>query len=283
MSETAKLDRDEAVDIAESYYDSPDADNFYSLIWGGEDIHVGLYEPGLSIAEASHRTVLHMLGKLSGVTDLSHVLDIGSGYGGAARVIAKKTGAHVTCLNLSKVENARNETLTRAQGLQKKIAIQHGSFEQIPVLNASYDFVWSQDAILHSANRDRVLDEVLRVLKPGGSFIFTDPMQKDGLDDTSALQPIYDRLHLPNLASIGYYRDGLVKRGMQEVEVENLTHQLGTHYARVAEELQAKRAMVAGKISDAYCERMLEGLNNWVKGEQKGLLSWAIMHFRKVA
>ena len=32
-----------AVDIARDYYNSDDADHFYFHVWGGEDIHVGLY------------------------------------------------------------------------------------------------------------------------------------------------------------------------------------------------------------------------------------------------
>ncbi len=55
----------------------------------------------------------------------------------------------------------------------------HGVFEDIPEPDASVDVVWSQDAILHSDQREKVLPEVFRVLKPGGEFIFTDPMQAD--------------------------------------------------------------------------------------------------------
>jgi len=33
-----------AVEMAKNYYDSADADTFYGLIWGGEDIHIGLYQ-----------------------------------------------------------------------------------------------------------------------------------------------------------------------------------------------------------------------------------------------
>ena len=33
-----------AVAQAEAYYDSPDADSFYFTIWGGEDIHIGMYK-----------------------------------------------------------------------------------------------------------------------------------------------------------------------------------------------------------------------------------------------
>ena len=47
-----------AVDIARDYYNSDDADHFYFHVWGGEDIHVGLYaHDDEAIAPASHRTV----------------------------------------------------------------------------------------------------------------------------------------------------------------------------------------------------------------------------------
>ena len=34
----------QAVRTAQEYYNSEDADTFYATIWGGEDIHIGLYE-----------------------------------------------------------------------------------------------------------------------------------------------------------------------------------------------------------------------------------------------
>ena len=48
--------------IAADYYDSADADRFYALVWGGEDIHIGLYDsPDEPIAVASDRTVAALL------------------------------------------------------------------------------------------------------------------------------------------------------------------------------------------------------------------------------
>jgi sarcosine/dimethylglycine N-methyltransferase len=47
-----------AVKTAQEYYNSDDADNFYFHVWGGEDIHVGIYQsPEEDIATASERTV----------------------------------------------------------------------------------------------------------------------------------------------------------------------------------------------------------------------------------
>jgi len=266
-------------DTARDYYTSDDAVEFYSTVWGGEDIHVGLYDDTSDIREASRRTVDRMaatVGDLAGKA----VLDIGSGYGGGARRIVSEHGAgHVTCLNIAPAENERNRKLTAEQGLEDRVAVVEGSFDDLPFEDGSFDVVWSQDAILHAPDRGAVLSDVARVLKPGGEFIFTDPMQADGIEDTSSLQPIYDRIHLANLASFGFYREALGKRGMDEVRIDDLSPQLRNHYAQVAEDLDAQRGELS--TDDAFVDRMLEGLAHWVRGADAGKLKWGIMHFRK--
>ncbi|KWV94454.1 methyltransferase domain-containing protein [Erythrobacter sp. AP23] len=275
MSEQAV---DDGIAIARDYYDSPDADDFYRQIWGGEDIHVGLYETTSDIRTASRKTIERIAQKL-GPLDGKHIVDLGSGYGGAARVIASEYGARVTCINLSTKENARNRELTEAAGLSDRISIHDGSFDDMPFEDGIFDVAWSQDAILHAPDREKVLDEVARVLKPGGLFAFTDPMQADGLDDARLLQPIYDRIHLPDLASVAFYRAKLRERDFEEVEVEELPHELGRHYARVRE-VMLERQDEAG-LTDAFVDRMRIGLGHWVEGAASGHLNWAIMVFRK--
>jgi sarcosine/dimethylglycine N-methyltransferase len=273
MSEVA-----EGIAVARDYYDSDEADGFYSAVWGGEDIHIGLYDTTDDIRAASRLTVDHMAGKLGDMAG-KRVIDLGSGYGGAARVLAGEKGAHVTCLNLSVVENERNRKLTAEAGLAERIEVVDGSFDAMPFGDECFDIAWSQDAILHAPDRGAVLDEVARVLKPGGLFVFHDPMQADGLADTAALQPIYDRIHLPDLASIGFYREGLTARGFTELETEVLTQQLGTHYRRVREDLLARQSELG--LPDAFVTRMSAGLNHWVEGAANGNLRWAIMLYRK--
>lgn len=271
---------DQSIALARDYYDSDEADDFYRTIWGGEDIHVGLYDEGPDISAASRRTVERMAAR-AGALKGKHVLDLGSGYGGAARVLAGEHGAHVTCLNLSAVENERNRAMTREAGLDDKITVVDGSFDSVPFDAETFDLAWSQDAILHAPDRRAVLDEIARVLKPRGEFIFTDPMQADALRDPSPLKPIYERIHLPDLASIGFYRRELTARGFDEVAVEELTGHMRTHYARIGEELDARRDELGA--SNSFVDRMLKGLGHWVSGAEDGLLAWGIMHFRKAA
>jgi cyclopropane fatty-acyl-phospholipid synthase-like methyltransferase len=215
--------KSEAVERAEAYYDSGAADAFYQTIWGGQDIHIGVYrDDSEPIADASRRTVETMAALLTKADATTRVLDIGAGYGGSARYLADRFGCKVTCLNLSETQNALNRTLTAEAGLTELVDVVHGDFENIPEPDSRFDIVWSQDAILHSGNRTRVLDEVRRVLVTRGQFIFTDPMQSDTCPD-GVLQPILDRIQLTSLASFRFYHAELGARGFEKSEPEDLT------------------------------------------------------------
>ena len=112
-----------AASTAAGYYDSNDADRFYAEIWGGEDIHIGLYNAQTEpIATASRRTVEALAAlideQLNGSSNEScSIVDLGSGYGGAARHLCQNPKVKVEAINISAVENSRHRELNRAAGL----------------------------------------------------------------------------------------------------------------------------------------------------------------------
>ena len=268
-----------ATETARAYYNSEDADHFYSQIWGGEDIHIGCYKTANEpISEASHRTVTTMAERLPNLVPNCHILDIGSGYCGAARYLATTYRANVSALNLSDIENKRARALNAEAGLSALIKVYDGSFENIPFENADttghgFDILWSQDAILHSGNRHQVFAEAYRVLKPGGYFIFTDPMQADDCPE-GVLQPILDRIHLNSLGSPSYYRSISTNLGFNIIDFDNKTNQLVTHYQRVLDETEAHTDVLKEKVSTDYIERMKTGLKHWINGGKSGQLTW---------
>jgi sarcosine/dimethylglycine N-methyltransferase len=253
-----------AVSVAvqtEAYYDSDAADSFYSEIWGGNDIHIGIYGHGSdSVRAASSRTVATMATRLS---DLGHdirALDLGAGYGGAARYLAALYECRVDCLNLSQVQNETNRRMCEEAGLAARVRVVHGSFESIPADEDAYDVVWSQDAILHSGARERVLAEIARVSAPGAQLVF---------------------IHLDSLASPGFYRKNLQALGFEELSWTPMPEQLRRHYATVAAELDARREEMRERCGDEYVARMREGLQHWVDAADRGHLTWGIFHFRR--
>jgi sarcosine/dimethylglycine N-methyltransferase len=267
-------------DNAESYYDSDDADAFYAMIWGGEDIHVGCYEETRDIRTASVETVDRMIGQLAKLDSDTNVLDLGSGYGGSARRLAATRGCSVTCLNISETQNDANRAKNVAAGLAEQIRVLHGSFEDIPAPDKSFDVVWSQDAILHASDRRKVFSEAFRVLKPGGEMIFTDPMQADDVPD-GVLAPVYDRLDLPDLGSMRFYQEAAQAVGFEVLDQIDLVTNLRSHYERVSQELEARRDEIEQYSSAAYLDKMQVGLRNWVDAADSGHLAWGIQRFRK--
>ena len=269
-------------EAAEAYYDSDDADNFYSQIWGGEDIHVGCYEDTADIGAAGVETVDRMAGLLSKLDTDTTVVDLGAGYGGSARRLASVHGCKVTCVNISDTQNDTNRAKNHQSGLDRQIHVIHGSFDDVPMPPDSADVIWSQDAFLHAPDRRKVIEEAFRLLKPGGELVFTDPMQADDVPD-GVLQPVYDRLNLQDLGSMRFYREAAQAVGFEVLDQIDLVGNLRTHYDRVRQELESRRGDLEQKSSAEYLDKMVVGLRNWVEAADHGHLAWGIQRFRKPA
>lgn len=272
------MSQSEVTDQAERYYDSSDADEFYHQVWGGEDIHVGCYQSEEEPIGAASRRTVERMAELCSIDASTHIVDLGSGYGGAARQLVAKYGCRVTCLNLSETQNRRNVEKTLAAGMSDRIQVVHGAFEALPFDDACCQIVWSQDAFLHSPERERVFKEARRVLQRGGTLIFTDPMQAEAVPE-GVLNPVLERIHLASLGSFAEYRRMAKAVGFREALCLPLTEHLTRHYTRVREELSRLRGGLKDSISEPYLERMLDGLGHWIDAGRGGHLAWGILKF----
>lgn len=262
------------------YYNSNKVLAFQQLVYNNSDhCSIGLYKEQESIHEAMYATVQRMAAQIP-LTASDTVLDMGAGYGGAARYLVQTSGCSVDCLNLSKAQNKRNRELNRQHGFAAKIRVIEGNFEEIVLADGYYDVVWSQDALLFSSNRVGMLQEVLRVLKPGGHFIFTDPMQGSDCSEET-LKPLLQRLHLDSLASFDFYSSTAERLGFEEVQLIDLTEQLSRHYARLLEEINAQYEIFLRACGREYIEHQRHGLQHWIKAGKKRHLNWGILHFCK--
>ncbi|MCB1141009.1 MAG: methyltransferase domain-containing protein [Leptospiraceae bacterium] len=268
--------------VAQEYYNSSEADEFYFNIWGGEDIHIGMYDtPDSPIAPASKKTVTFMSDRITGANSETRLIDLGSGYGGAARYLHKKFGVHVSCLNISEAQNARNRKFNSEQNLNDWIGVTDGSFEKIPFKDSEFDIAWSQDALLHSSEKETVFKEIHRVLKQGGELIFTDPMQAGGVKQED-LQPVLDRIHLESMGSFEFYQEVAQKVGFETIEIIDLSDHLGFHYSAVLKEVEKRYDEIVKISNQAYIDKMKIGLNHWISAYKNGLLNWGVLRFKKV-
>ncbi|NES19491.1 MAG: methyltransferase domain-containing protein [Symploca sp. SIO3E6] len=262
------------------YYNSHNMRNFHSFIYG-ENIHIGLYRDGNESIRAANLQILEMITSLLTLSPSTIILDIGSGYGGTDRYLARKIGCRVDCLNLSEAQNELNRELNQQQGLESFLQVIDGSFEAIPTQSNIYDLVWSQDALLYSSDRVKVFQEVSRVLKKNGQFILTDVMQSDDCP-VEVSKSILTTVDITSLGSIKSYREMAKDTGFEEIQIIEMPEQVTNQYQKTLEVMEQNYDQLAKSCEREFLEYQRVRLNNWIKIGKQGYLNWGILHFRKL-
>lgn len=149
------------------------------------------------------------------------VLDLGSGAGLDVLLSAQRVGPYGKAFGLDMTD----EMLSAARANQAKTGISNAEFlkghiEDIPLPDNSVDVIISNCVINLSADKDRVLKEAFRVLRPGGRF---------AVSDIVLTRPLPPKVQQDLMAWAGCiagalqekeYREKLTAAGFQKVEIQ---------------------------------------------------------------
>jgi arsenite methyltransferase len=205
----------------------------------------GLYEAEQR-GELPDAAVLASLGcgNPTAVADLREgetVLDLGSGGGIDVLLSARRVGETGLAYGLDMTDEMLDLARRNAQeaGVRNAIFLK-GHMEEIPLPSGSVDVVISNCVINLSVDKQAVLSEIARVLKPGGRLGISDVVAEDRLSpDARAERGSYCGC-IAGALSKGEYEDGLAAAGLKHGSVE-FTHPVadGMHAAIVKAEKPA--------------------------------------------
>ena len=106
------------------------------------------------------------------------VLDAGCGLGGVARWLSSTYGCRVLLLDVLPRPLATARRLTERAGLSRRLHAVAGTFEAIPVRDATFTQIWSVHALQHARHRKRAFDELFRVLRPGSTLALHETVRR---------------------------------------------------------------------------------------------------------
>ncbi|HYD99570.1 MAG TPA: class I SAM-dependent methyltransferase [Alphaproteobacteria bacterium] len=161
-----------------------------------------------------------------GLTSAMSVLDLAAGLGGAARFMAKTSGAWVTGFEGDRLLAKAAQERSLTAGLEKKATVSPYDPENFE-LKQRFDCVFAKEGFFAVASKDRLLDVIHGALKPRGQLCFTDYVLADsanpshpGLTQWAEHEPAP-----PHPWSVRDYVRGLEGRGFDLRTSEDITDQ----------------------------------------------------------
>jgi ubiquinone/menaquinone biosynthesis C-methylase UbiE len=140
----------------------------------GKDINA-LTRQDLATFEEFHLRGRRATRELAQLADLQHgmrVLDVGSGLAGPARTLVDEFGCLVTGIDIAWEYCRAAHTLNVRTGFSSRITTCCGQAQTLPFPAGVFDVVWMQHVSMNVEQKESLIEELSRVLIPGGRLAF---------------------------------------------------------------------------------------------------------------
>lgn len=224
----------------------------------GEQIHVGGEKETEILAEKA------------GINKDSIILDICSALGGPSRHLAKTFRCKITGLDAT--QKMINEAIKRTKDKPYADLINYklGNAVDLPFKAETFNVVWGQDAWCYVTDKEKLISEAFRVLKPGGVIAFTDWLQINEMSKQE-WNDLNSFMVFPYIETLDGYEKILKRTGFEIIEKEDLSPDF-TEHCHIYQTI-LRNDLKPGIIKN-YGNELFEaadgGLNLWVKAADEG-------------
>jgi len=176
----------------------------------GEQIHIGGMQSSLALARAA------------GITPGSQGVDLGCCTGAGMRFLIRcldvgsMTGVDATP-SVVDIGRARN----RVAGVGDRIAFIVADACRTDMEDAAADFVWGEDAWCYVLDKEKLIQEAVRLVKPGGVIAFTDWIAGPVEMTSQEVRRFLQFMRFPNMANTEDYRALLKQYGATVFHAED--------------------------------------------------------------
>ena len=191
------------------------------------------------------------------------VIDVGAGLGGMTRVISEKFDIWMTGLESDReVADAGMELSTMA-GLAKRAPIHYFDMDHYEFRENSTDCVISKEALYLVEDKDRLLTEIIRMVKPRGQILFTDYVLAEDADERMVYAWAEGEPRKPNPWTMRDYEVALTEHRLDIRIKEDITEEvygiITANWAKFLSSLKGKR------VDKATSEAITDAVELWTR------------------
>ncbi len=154
------------------------------------------------------------------------VIDVGAGLGGATRLISEKFDIWITGLESDReVADAGMELSTMA-GLAKRAPIHYFDMDRYEFRENSTDCVFSKESLYLVEHKERLLKEIINMIKPRGQLLFTDYVVPKDADEQAVATWAQGEANVPHPWTMRDYENLLTEARLDIRIKEDITEQV---------------------------------------------------------
>lgn len=168
------------------------------------------------------REATRELATLAGIKKGMRVLDLGCGIGGPARMLAAEFGCTVTGIDLVKEYCDAASMITQQTGLSHMVEFLQQDMTHLLFDDQVFDSVWTLHTLMNIEDKDKLFDDVFRVLKPGGCFALYEICRGDNSPPYFPVPWAADA-SMSFLLSPDTLRHALIEYGFAEVQWQDVS------------------------------------------------------------
>lgn len=200
------------------------------------------------------------------------VLDVGSGLGGSAFLMAKEYGALVDGIDVSANMVALATEKCREERLEDRVSFSCGDCLDLTA-SRTYRAVYSRDVFLHIDNKRRLLGVLRDALVTGGRLLFTDYCRSEGPSSDEFTCYVDERGY--HLLTVAGYVKCLQEVGLVDVEAEDWTARFVEIHRR-----ELHRLPGAGLAADDEAD-LRRGWQRKIARAERGEQRWGLFTARR--
>jgi len=174
--------------------------------------------------EVPHRLMMELLAPRDGM----RVLDVGSGSGETVLLIAEKVAPTGRAVGVDFLEEAVSLAQGKAKeaGLSSVTEFRVSDAENLPFEDGAFDAVISECVVCLVPDKQRALDEKVRVLKHGGRVIMHDVVSRAEMPEAVRSDPSLYCQCIGGAVTIDEYRAIMEKAGLTDIKVIDCTEEV---------------------------------------------------------